>query len=52
MKQSGGFTAQISEDNDFTAITVIFKDNSTVVEKVVDNVSGEVIYEAEDGGGD
>lgn len=51
MKKSGGVSIPNSENNTFIAVTVVFTEGDTDVEKIVDD-QGEVLYEAEGGGED
>lgn len=49
MKKSGSVTVFNNNLTSSNTITVIFEDDSTTVEKVIDK-AGEVLYEAEGGG--
>lgn len=51
MKMSGSITVfSTNTPSEFNTITVIFKDDSLDVEKIIDT-GGEVFYEDEDNGG-
>ena len=51
MKKSGGVSIPNIENNTFVAVTVVFTEDDTDVEKIFNN-AGEILFEKEGGGGE